>query len=192
MISESRTDLLGELNIDESIESLVLEQMASVDHRFLRDTRINMANALQSEHLSSRETALLAYAVAVNNGIPALIMAFEEKAREQGAGTEELAETAACASLLSANNVLYRFRHFMGKEKYDTIPARIKMNIMARPVIGKELFELISLAVSAVNGCEMCVRAHEASLIGMGMSEEKIFDAIRLASVVTATGKLFI
>jgi lipoyl-dependent peroxiredoxin subunit D len=38
---------------------------------------------------------------------------------------------------------------------------RIKMNIMMKPVTGKEFFELMSLTISAVNGCEMCVNAHE-------------------------------
>ena len=96
----------------------------------------------------------------------------------------------ACASLLSANNVLYRFRHFVNKEKYNEIPARIKMNIMARPVSGKELFELISLAVSAVNGCEMCVKSHEQSLIELGTREERVFEAVRLAAVITSASKV--
>ena len=64
------------------------------------------------------------------------------------------------------------------------MPAGIKMNIMMNPVLGKELFELISLAVSAVNGCESCVNSHEESVRKFGSSENRIFDAIRLASVV--------
>ncbi len=48
----------------------------------------------------------------------------------------------------------------------------------------KEFFELMSIAVSAVNGCEMCVKSHEVSLIGLGTSEERVFDAMRLSSVV--------
>jgi AhpD family alkylhydroperoxidase len=57
--------------------------------------------------------------------------------------------------------------------------------------LGKEFFELISLAVSAVNGCEMCVRSHEQSLRALGASEERIFDAVRLASVMESLVKLF-
>jgi alkyl hydroperoxide reductase subunit D len=64
------------------------------------------------------------------------------------------------------------------------------MNIMGRPVSGKEFFELISLAVSAVNGCEMCVSAHEASLIELGSKEDRIFEAVRLASVITSVSKI--
>jgi len=55
------------------------------------------------------------------------------------------------------------------------------MNIMMNPVIKKELFELISLAVSAVNGCESCVISHEKSVRKLGASEARIFDTLRLA-----------
>jgi lipoyl-dependent peroxiredoxin subunit D len=101
-----------------------------------------------------------------------------------------LAEAVSCASLLASNNIFYRFRHFTQKEKYTQIPARIRMQIMMKPVTSKEFFELMSLAISAVNGCEMCVNAHEDSLIKMNTKEERIFDAVRIASLVTATGKI--
>ena len=115
---------------------------------------------------------------------------FAASAEEEGANSKEIAETIACASLLSANNVYYRFRHFMNEEFYNNSQAGIRMNIMASPVLGKELFELISIAVSAVNGCEMCVKSHEASLIELGSKEERIFEAVRLASVITSVSKV--
>src|SRR5690606_40392949 len=64
------------------------------------------------------------------------------------------------------------------------LPISIKMNVMMSPVLGKELFELMSLVVSAVNGCETCVASHEDSLRKLGTSEVRIFDAVRLASIV--------
>lgn len=168
----------------------VLDELANTEYRYLRDVRVSLKNVLNSQHLSQKETSLLALAIATNNGNQKLISSFKEMATEAGATTEELAETMACASLLASNNVLYRFRHFTGKEKYNELQAGIRMNIMARPVLGKGLFELISLAVSAVNGCEMCVNSHEATVLEHGYSEEQIWDAIRLASVVTSFGKI--
>ena len=58
------------------------------------------------------------------------------------------------------------------------------MNVMMSPVLGKEFFELMSLAVSAVNGCESCVNSHEESVRKLGSSDARIFDSIRLASVI--------
>ena len=41
------------------------------------------------------------------------------------------------------------------------MPARLRMNVIGNPGIDKLDFELLSLAVSAVNGCGLCVTAHE-------------------------------
>ena len=80
----------------------------------------------------------------------------------------------------------YRFRHFTGKPKYDELRMGLRMNIMMSPATGKEFFELMSLAVSAVNGCETCVQAHEQVLIKGGLSETQVHDAVRIAAVVNA------
>lgn len=168
----------------------VLDTLKDVEYRYLRDVRVSLKNVLSSTHLNEKETTLLALAVATNNGNLKLIEEFKAMATDAGATNEELAETISCASLLASNNVLYRFRHFTGKQKYNELQAGIRMNIMARPVLGKGLFELISLAVSAVNGCEMCVNSHEATVLEHGYSEEQIWDSIRLASVVTSFGKI--
>ncbi|MNR05272.1 Alkyl hydroperoxide reductase AhpD [compost metagenome] len=64
------------------------------------------------------------------------------------------------------------------------------MQIMSSPVTGKEFFELMSIAVSAVNGCEMCVNEHEKSILALGATEERVFDAVRIASIVTSAGKV--
>ena len=78
----------------------------------------------------------------------------------------------------------------MKKEKYTQLPARIKMNIMMKPVTGKEFFELISLAISAVNGCEICVNAYKESLLKLGSTEERIFEAVRFSAVYTSLSKV--
>ena len=187
--SETTQEFLELLNSKE-YRSDSLDLLEEGKSRYLADLKINFKNSLESEYLSKKEIALLGVALAVNNQNAILKEFFTTYAQNEGAKVEEIAEAVACASLLSANNVFYRFRHFVNKEKYNEIPARIKMNIMGRPVTGKEFFELISLAVSAVNGCEMCVKAHENSLIELGSKEERIFEAVRLGAVITSVGKV--
>jgi alkyl hydroperoxide reductase subunit D len=161
-----------------------LETIVSNDNRYLRDLKINLGNALQYQTLSKKESYLLALSVAINEKNKLAIDAFSNLALNEGATEAEIAETYASVSLLNANNVLYRFRHFTKKEVYQNSPAGIKMSIMMNPVFGKEFFELMSLAVSALNGCEMCVNAHEASLLKLGTSENRIFDSIKLTAIV--------
>ena len=188
------TDIIQELlqgvglTADYRTDSLTLLEKG--ESRYVRDLKLNFTSTLTSEHLSTKECALLGLTTAINNNNKPLTEYFTKYAEAQGATAEEIGEAVGCASLLASNNIFYRFRHFTQKEKYTQIPARIRMQIMMKPVTGKEFFELMSLAVSAVNGCEMCVNAHENSLIQMGTTEERIFDAVRIASLVTSMGKV--
>lgn len=188
--SESTQEFLEFLKTGDSYRTEPLDLLEDGKARYLTDLKLNFKNSFESDHLKPVEIALLGVALSVNANNTPLLRFFTQKAKEEGANAEAIAEAAACASLLSANNVLYRFRHFTKKEKYHQIPARIKMNIMAKPVNGKEFFELMSLAISAVNGCEMCVTSHEASLIELSTKEERIFEAVRLASVITSVTKI--
>lgn len=188
--TEQINEFLTSLAIEPSYRNDTLSLLETGESRYLRDLKVNFKSILASEHLTEKEIGLVALSTAVNNNNRPLIQFFTGFLKENDASASEIAEAAACASLLASNNVFYRFRHYTQKEKYTQIPARIRMQIMMKPVTGKITFELMSLAVSAVNGCEMCVNAHEDSLIKLGISEEKIFDCIRIASLVTATGKV--
>jgi len=190
MLNETLKDLISDLGLPESYNNPSLSLLIEGDSKYLRDLRMNVKGFVKSKDLSEKEVYLISVAIASNNRNASLEVAYADKAIVAGASKAEVADAVACASLLTANNVLYRFRHFAGKESYEQMRAGLRMNIMLNPVLGKELFELLSLVVSAVNGCEQCVRSHEASLIGLGTSEARIFEAIKLASVVTSLGKV--
>lgn len=183
-------EFLQSINLDSEYRTDSLTLLETGESRYLRDLKLNFTSTLTSEYLSAKECALLGLSVAINNNNKPLTRYYTKYAEAQDANTAELAEAAGCASLLASNNVFYRFRHFTQKEKYTQIPARIRMQIMMKPVTSKEFFELMSLVISAVNGCEMCVNAHEDSLIKLGTTEERIFDAVRIASLVTSAGKI--
>ena len=184
-------DILESLDTATDYRTPGLELLEVGNSRYLRDLKLNFSSTLVSEHLTSKEIGLLGLSVAVNEKNNLLIGYFKKFAVDNEASAEDVAEAVACASLLASNNIFYRFRHFTQKEKYSQIPARIRMQIMMKPATGKEFFELMSLVISAVNGCEMCVNSHEDSLIKLGTVEERIFDAVRIASIITATGKVF-
>lgn len=167
-----------------------MELLAEADAKFLNDLKLNLKAVLKEGNLSTKEIALIGLAVAVNEKNSVLIDFFKKSALEAEADAADVAEAAACASLLSTNNVLYRFRHFTEKDSYANMPAKIRMSIMMTPKTGKAFFELMSTAISAVNGCQACVQAHEASLLHLGVTEAKIFDAIRLSAVVVGFSKI--
>lgn len=186
MLTDTIKNMFSDLGIDENHTSLSLEKLSAVDSKYLRDLKLNVSAVLnKSKNINQQETALLALSVAVNEKNDVLIKAFEGLAKSYEATDEAIAEAHACASLLSLNNVFYRFRHHIGdNEYYNTTPAGIRMSIMMNPVLGKELFELMSIAISAVNGCQQCVVSHEHSVKQLGTSEARVYDAVRLAAVI--------
>jgi alkyl hydroperoxide reductase subunit D len=188
--TETINELLQSVDLDTAYRNASLRLLEKGQSRYVRDLKLNFSSTLTSAHLSEKECALLGLSTAVNNNNTPLINFYTGYAEKSGANAEEIGEAAGCASLLASNNIFYRFRHFTQKEKYTQIPARIRMQLMMKPVTGKEFFELMSLVISAVNGCEMCVNAHEDSLIKLGTTEERIFDAVRIGSLVTSVGKI--
>ena len=98
---------------------------------------------------------------------------------------EALAAAKAAAAIMGMNNVYYRFTHLVGGD-YASLPAKLRMNVMAKPGVDKVDFELWSLAVSAINGCGMCMEAHEKVVLHGGLSKEQVQAAVRIAAVVHA------
>jgi lipoyl-dependent peroxiredoxin subunit D len=155
-----------------------------------KDIRLNLANVLEGSTLSDAQRWGVAVASAAAARNPLLCRAVLEDARsaiEKAAfGEGVIDDGLAAAALMAMNNVYYRFRHMVGKPAYADRPARLRMTRLARPASNKTDFELFCLAVSAINGCETCVRAHEKVVLDGGLNEDQVHDAIRIAAVIHA------
>jgi alkyl hydroperoxide reductase subunit D len=170
-MNETIVSIFNELHLDTNYQSTSLNAIAQSSSRYLKDLKLNITGVLKSNHLTKKETALLALAVAVNQQHQVLIAGLTKLATDQEATAEEIAEIHTCTSLMNANTY------------YNNTPAGMRMSIMMNPVLGKEFFELISLSISSLNGCELCVTSHEASVKQHGASEARVYDAIRLTAV---------
>ncbi|MET0635792.1 MAG: carboxymuconolactone decarboxylase family protein [Chitinophagaceae bacterium] len=183
--NETFQNLLNDLKIGDYVPSSSAQALLDVEARYIKDLKINVGNAINNtQYLSRKEALLVAFAVAVNEKSDLLKTAFTNLAKEAGATDAELAEVVACTSLMNVNNIFYRFRHFMNKDYYSNQQAGIKMSIMMNPVLGKEFFELLSLVVSSVNGCEMCVTSHEQSVLQHGSTESRVFEAVKTGAII--------
>ena len=184
--NETFVNLLTDLQIiDKYTPSENALALSNIDARYIKDLKINVGNVLSNaQYLTKKEAYLLALSVAINEKYDLLKTSFTNLAKAEGATDADIAEIIACTSLMNTNNVFYRFRHFMKKEYYSNQPAGIKMSIMMNPVLGKAFFELVSLVVSSINGCEMCVTSHEQSVLQHGYSESKIFEAVKLGAII--------
>ncbi|SER16285.1 alkyl hydroperoxide reductase subunit D [Faunimonas pinastri] len=151
---------------------------------YAKDLSLNLSSLANETTLTDQQKwgAFLASAFAV--GQPAVIREIENAA----ASLSDEAKTAAksAAAIMAMNNVYYRSLHLMQNAEYRTLPAKLRMNVIANPGVEKIDFELWCTAVSAINGCGMCLDAHEGELRKAGMSTTNIQAAIRIAAVVNA------
>lgn len=183
--NETLNNLVNDLQLQGYEPSANMETLANAASRYIKDLKINVSNALNNtQYLNRKEALLLGLAVAINEKFDLLKESFTTQAKEEGAGEAEIAEITAITSLMNTNNVFYRFRHFMQKDFYNNQPAGIKMSVMMNPVLGKEFFELVSLVISAINGCEMCVSSHEQSVLQHGSSEARVFEAVKTGAII--------
>jgi alkyl hydroperoxide reductase subunit D len=162
-----------------------LKDFAGTLPDFAKDIRLNVGSLLNEAHLPDQQKFGLFLACAHATGYKPLVDAAE--AEVAGKLTPEAANASrAAAAVMAMNNVYYRFTHLASNEEYARMPAKLRMNVIGAPGIDKVDFELFSLAVSAMNGCGMCIDSHEQVLKKAGVTAEVIQAAARIASVMKA------
>ena len=157
---------------------------------YAKDLSLNLSSLAAETVLNDQQKwgSFVASAYAV--GVPAVVKAVNAAAAEAGLGEEAQTAAKAAAAIMGMNNIYYRALHLMENHEYRTLPARLRMNILGNPGAPKADFELWSLAVSAVNGCGMCLDAHEVELKKHGVSNVQIQAALRIAAVVNAVSRV--
>ena len=150
---------------------------------FAKDVRLNLTSMASDEALEpqTKYGLFLASAIATRN--PAVISALEAVAVEK-LTPAAIAAAKSAAAVMAMNNIYYRFVHLASNKEYATMPARLRMNVIANPGVDKADFELWSLAVSAINGCGACIDAHEKILNEAGIAAATIQTAVRFAAII--------
>jgi alkyl hydroperoxide reductase subunit D len=155
---------------------------------YARDLKLNLGSVLTTAGapgLSEQQIWSVAVASAIASRNTEFTRAIEAAAGEK-LDAAYLQAARAAAAIMGMNNVYYRFLHLVEDAEYATLPARLRMNVIGNPGIAKLDFELLSLAVSAINACGLCITSHEKKLRADGVSREMIQSAVRIAAVVHA------
>ncbi len=162
-----------------------IDNLKGLMPEFAKDIKLNLSNLANDESLNEQQKWGTFLASALGTRQREVIVQVEEEAA-QHLSAEALTATKAAAAIMAQNNIYYRFVHLASNNEYGTLPAKLRMNVMANPGVDKGDFELWSLAVSAINGCGMCIDAHEAELRKAGFTTEQIQTAVRIAASVAA------
>lgn len=166
-----------------------IEQLKNQLPESAKDIRLNLSVIISEEgdsDLQQKQIYLVALAsayAAKNRDVITAVLGEINAAL----AVNEIEAAKSAATIMAMNNIYYRFIHLVSDKTFSTMPAKLRMNVIANPGINKIDFELSCLAVSAINGCGMCIDAHVNELLKAGVSKLAIQSAIRIASIINAT-----
>jgi alkyl hydroperoxide reductase subunit D len=156
---------------------------------YAKDISLNLGSLASETVLNDQQKwgTFLASAHAI--GVAPVVKAIEAAAAEV-LSPEAMNAAKSAAAIMGMNNIYYRALHLMHNPEYQTLPARLRMNVLGNPGVDKIDFELWSTAVSAINGCGACLDAHEGELKKHAVPAAQIQTALRIAAVVHAASRI--
>ena len=167
-----------------------IEELKSSLGEYAKDTKINLSKILTTDgapSLNQNQIFGIALASAYATKIPDLIECIISESTGTLSDAEKLAAQTAVTAM-AMNNIYYRFVHLVGGD-YSTLPANLRMMSLNNHGIDKVDFEMYCLAVSAINGCGMCMESHAHHLTKAGVSIVSVQSVIRIASVINSAAQ---
>lgn len=151
-----------------------------------KDIKLNISTVFTDEGTDLNKNQIGSIALASAYAIKNLTLIKSVLAEVSYLSEAELEAAKSAATIMAMNNIYYRFVHLVNDKSFANMPARLRMNVIGNPGIDKIDFELSCLAVSAINGCGMCIEAHTHQLNKAGVSKVAIQSSIRIAAVLNA------
>ncbi|MEU3185180.1 alkyl hydroperoxide reductase [Streptomyces sp. NPDC006923] len=166
---------------------MALDDLKSALPDYAKDLRLNLGSVIGNSELPQQRLwgTVLACAIASRSATVLRELAPEAKSR---LSAEAYTAAKTAAAMMAMNNVFYRTRHLLSDPEYGSLRAGLRMNVIGNPGVERVDFEFWSLAVSAVNGCGLCLDAHERVLRKAGLDREAVQEAFKIASVIQAVG----
>ncbi|MDX1950309.1 MAG: carboxymuconolactone decarboxylase family protein [Rickettsiales bacterium] len=167
-----------------------MENLKNLIQDYAKDIRVNLGNVISSgaTGLSEQQAYGIAlasaYAVKNKSVIENILAEAQTKL-----SAEQINAAKTAASLMAMNNIYYRFTHLVSDEEYQKMPAGLRMQGIANHGIDKLDFELYSLAVSAINGCGMCMDSHAKSSANHGATKQMVQSAVKIGAVIAAAAQ---
>src|SRR3712207_2712460 len=111
-----------------------LKQFALALSDYSKNLRLNVSSLLSDQTLADQLKYGLILACAHGTGYKPIVEAAEAEAA--GKLSEQAANAARAAdAIMAMKNVYYRYVHLASNKEYGTLPARLRMNVIANPGI---------------------------------------------------------
>lgn len=158
-----------------------------------RDLKINFKRLIEDSSLTKEEATMTTLAVTRSLDFRSLAEIARTTLVREGVESMHIQEAEESAAIMGMLNTYYRFRHFIDDATTESYgPAKLRMQSLGAPQLGKERFEMLAFAVSIINGCEKCVTSHEKALKDLGVEQEKLHDLARLSATIKGLQALHI
>lgn len=164
-----------------------IENLRNALPEYAKDQKLNLGSLTRSTELTEQQLwgTLVASAAATKNATVISEIADEAK---QHLSEEAIDAAFGAATVMAMNNVAYRAKGWLSDD-FAQVKFGLRMNIISKPGVEKADFELWSLAVSAINGCEHCAVAHSNIVREEGLTKEQVWEAVKVAAVVQAVAQ---
>ena len=157
---------------------------------YAKDIKLNFSSVLKTDpesELKENQIFAIALSCAYATKNQQIVNEIVEIAADN-ISIDEIEAAKGAASVMAMNNIYYRFAHLVSDQEYLSMPAKLRMNFISNPGIDKVDFELYSLAVSAINGCGLCIDSH-VKQISTSVNKKSIQHTIRIAATINAVAQ---
>src|SRR5919197_5368849 len=162
-----------------------LDSLKSRIPDYAKDLKLNLGSVIGNSDLPQQQLWGTVLACAIASRSAKVLRELEPEAKAN-LSPEAYTAAKAAAAVMAMNNVFYRTRHLLSDHEYGSLRAGLRMNVIGNPGVDKVDYELWSFAVSAINGCGLCLDSHQQLLRKEGVERETIQEAVKVASVIQA------
>ncbi|OIV37133.1 alkyl hydroperoxide reductase [Mangrovactinospora gilvigrisea] len=166
---------------------MALDELKAALPAYAKDLKLNLGSVIGNSDLPEQQLWGTVLACAHASRSARVIRELEPEAKTH-LSAEAFEAAKAAHAIMQMNNVYYRTVHLLSDDEYGKLRAGLRMNVIGNPGVEKADFELWCLAVSAVNGCGMCLDSHEKVLRQAGADRETVQAAYKIAAVLNAVG----
>ena len=108
---------------------MTIEQLLESCPEYAKDLKLNLGSVLRQAELTEQQTWGTAVCSAMASRNSQVIDAILGEAAAH-LNPQALYAAKAAAAVMGMNNIFYRFRHLSGNEKYSSMPARLRMQVI--------------------------------------------------------------
>ncbi|MDK2971051.1 MAG: lipoyl-dependent peroxiredoxin subunit [Candidatus Sumerlaeota bacterium] len=152
----------------------------------INDLYMNLKRQLEGGKVEQKDKLLIAIGVATAAGSRDAVTFLGAAAREAGVTPQQIADAIGVATVCTLFNSYYKFRHLAQDEAFEAFKAPFNANSFMKTELSPVQTELLNIAISTFNGCDVCVKGHLNKTRALGVSDEQIDETIKVGAIATA------